>query len=231
MSKSSANKLNEDNNSNNLCFFSPTLSLQNTKYFLESYQISNDQTLFARKFLNECPLYTKESQIPDSFYKLHKPFDRNSVFYKAHGPFGSSRKKNKFYYKENENYYPKYPLILSSSCALNKLTPNKLNKKNKSYGENNINKINEEVEKGEKDFMMKNYANKVWNMKLLQDNTICQYGPFSSKIIYQFLKNYYITLNQHEQKKMNLLISDMMYDIYYQPGTLYQMLEAELNQN
>lgn len=225
MNSNSTNKFNDNNNY--FSFISPTLSLQNIKYFLESYKISQNNSLFTQKFLKECPLYTIESQIPDSFYKLHKPFDRNSVFYIAHGPFGSRRNSN-YWYKINKNYYPKYPLILSSSCDL----ISKINKKNKKDNKNSINDENkgvENVEEGEKDFMMNDLVNKVWNMKLLNDNIICQYGPYSSKVIFQFLKYYYIPMNQQEQKKMNLLITDIMYDIYYQPDTLYQMLLVELN--
>jgi len=77
--------------------------------------------------------------------------------------------------------------------------------------------------------MLNDLVNKVWSMKLYLENSICQYGPYSSKVLYQFLKNYYIPLNQQEQKKMNLLVSDIMYDIYYQPETLYQLLQEELN--
>ncbi len=79
--------------------------------------------------------------------------------------------------------------------------------------------------------MMNDLSNKIWSMKLYHENATCQYGPYSSKVIFQFLKNYYIPLNPQEQKKMNLLITDLMYDIYYQPDTLYQMLQVELNKN
>ena len=234
MNSNSLNKFNDNNNntSNYLSFISPTLSLQNIKYFLESYKSSKNNTLFSDKFLKECPLYATESQIPDSFYKLHKPFDRNTAFYIGHGPFGSSRRNNNYSYKINKNYYPKYPLILSSSCDLISI----INKKNKKDNQNAAN-VNDEkngkenVEEGEKDFMMNDLINKIWNMQLSNDNIICQYGPYSSKVIFQFLKNYYIPLDPQEQKKMNLLVTDIMYDIYYQPDTLYQMLQVELNQN
>ena len=209
-----------------LPFISPSLSLQNTKFFLESYKTSKNISLFAEKFLNECPLYTRESQIPDSFYKLHKPFDRNSVFYIAHGPYGTSRRNASYTYNNmNRNYYPKYPLILSSSCDLIA----RLNKKNKDRKEEH--KSGETIEEGEKDFMMHDVTNKVWSMKLLKDNSICHYGPYSSKVVYQFLKNYYVPLDQQEQNKMNLLITDLMCDIYYQPDSLYQMLQDAYTKN
>ena len=212
-------------NDTNLHFISPSLSLQNIKYFLESYKTSKSNIIISQKFMKDCPLYTKDSQIPDSFYKLHKPFNRNSVFYIAHGPFGSSRRNNNnhsYSFKINKNYYPKYPLILSSSCELI------LNKKKDNDYKTEGNKGNEE---GEKDFMMNDLINKFWSMKFMKENVLCQYGPYSSKVIFQFLKNYYMPLNQQEQKKMNLLITDIMYDIYYHPDSLYQMLQVEFNQN
>ena len=223
MNTNSTNKLKENPN-NILSFISPSLSLQNTKYFLESYKTSKNNSLFSQKFLKECPLYEEDSQIPDSFYKLHKPFDRNLVFYISHGPYGSRRNSN-YFYKINQNFFPKYPLILSSSCEL----ISKLGKKNKNTINDEGHKINEKVEEGEKDFMLNDLLNKVWSMKLYLENSICQYGPYSSKVLFQFLKNYYIPLNPQEQKKMNLLVSDIMYDIYYQPETLYQLLQEELN--
>ena len=227
MSTNSSNKFKENTNSNSsLPFISSDLSLQNTKYFLETYKTSKNNSLFSQKFIKECPLYTKDSQIPDCFYKLHKPFDRNLVFYISHGPYGSRRNSN-YFYKCNQNFYPKSPLILSSSCEL----ISKLNKKKKNSIDDEGHKENEKVEEGEKDFMLNDLVNKVWSMKLYLENSTCQYGPYSSKVLYQFLKNYYIPLNQLEQKKMNLLVSDIMYDIYYQPETLYQLLQEELNKN
>jgi hypothetical protein len=220
------NKFNEENNTN-LTFISPSLSLQNAKYFLENYQYSKNNAIFSQKFINESPLYSKESVVPDSFYKLHKPFDRNLIFYIGHGPYGTSKKRYNFLFKNRENYFPRYTLILSSSCQL----ISKLNKRNKKFIESDDNVLNDKLEEGEKDFMINDLANKVWNMKLVHENITSQYGPYSSKVIFQFLKNYYMPLNQQEQKKMNLLISDIMYDIYYQPDALYQMLQVELDQN
>ena len=215
------------NNNNHLFFISPTLSLQNIKHFLELYKTSEKNSIFSEKFINECPLYTKESQLPDSFYKLKKPFDRNGIFYIPHGPYGYSNRKNHYSFKF-KNYYPSYPLILSSSCEL----ISKLNKKNKSGGyKANEHKINKKVDIGEKDFMMNNLSNKIWTLEIFNDNLICKYGPYSSKVLLQFLKNYYIPLNDQEKKKMNLLITDILCDIYYQPESLYQILQVQFNYN
>ena len=62
----------------------PSQSLQNIKYFLENYKTSEAKSIFSEKFTNS-GLYSENSQIPDSFYKLHRPFDRNSAFFVPHG--------------------------------------------------------------------------------------------------------------------------------------------------
>ena len=124
---SNPSKFNDNNH--HLSFISPKLCLQNIKYFLEFYKTSKNNSLLSHKFIKECPLYIEQSQIPDCFYNLHKPFDRNKVFYIPHGPFGASRRKNNYMFKINKNYYPRYPLILSSTCEL----ISKINKKNKNY--------------------------------------------------------------------------------------------------
>lgn len=211
-------------------FISPKLCLQNIKYFLEMYKTSKKISLFSEKFLKECPLYTEESEIPASFDNLNRPFDRNKVFYIPHGPYVGYRKSYSYSFKNYTNYYPRYPLILSSTCEL----ISKLSKKKSNYAKTNCDEKDEKngiVEKGENDFMLNDIPNKVWIMKLIHENISCQYGPYSSKVIFQFLKYYYMPLNQQEQKKMNLLISDLMYDIYYQPETLYQLLQDEFGQN
>ena len=81
--------------------------------------------------------------------------------------------------------------------------------------------------------MMNDLANKVWTLKLFNDESgiSSQFGPYSSKVVFQFLKSYYIPMNQTEQKKMNLLITDIIYDVYYQPESLYQSLQEEFKQN
>ena len=53
----------------------PSQSIQNIKYFLESYKSSKVKEIFSEKFTNS-GLYCEDSQIPDSFYRLRKPFDQ-----------------------------------------------------------------------------------------------------------------------------------------------------------
>lgn len=214
-----SNGNSNSSSSNNTPFISPALSLENIKYFLEGYKTINSMNLISDKF-KECPLYTKESQVPDSLFMVNKPFDRNSAFFMNHRPYGSYY-RNGNSYKINKNYYPKYPIILSPRCEL----VEKLNEKEK--------KEKNSIKWGEKDFMMNDLANKVWTLKLFNDESgiSSQFGPYSSKVVFQFLKSYYIPMNQTEQKKMNLLITDIIYDVYYQPESLYQSLQEEFKQN
>ena len=126
----------------NLCF-------QNIKYFLENFKSSTPkELLFSEKFINS-PLYSESSQIPESFYKLQRPFDRNTAFFIPHG-----NRRNGNYFR-NKNYYPKYPMILSKNCELMK-NNNKINMNN-TQGEN----VN--------DLMMKDNMNKFYWLKYTFD--------------------------------------------------------------
>ena len=58
----------------------PSQSMQNIKYFLESYKSSQAKEIFSEKFTNS-GLYCENSQIPESFYKLQKHFNRHYDFF------------------------------------------------------------------------------------------------------------------------------------------------------
>ena len=187
----------------NLCF-------QNIKYFLESFKSSTPkELLFSKKFINT-PLYSESSQIPESFYKLHRPFDRNSAFYIPHG-----NRRNGNYFR-NKNYYPKYPMILSKNCELMK---------------NNNKTINTTKEEGVNDLLMKDNMNRFYCLKYTFDGKDVESGPYSSSIVFTFLKNYYVDKNEEEQKNMNLLIRDVFDDSYFSPDALYASLLKEFGDN
>ena len=189
---------------------SPTQSVQNIKYFLENFKYSQASSIFSDKFTNS-GLYTENSQVPDSFYKLHKPFDRNAAFFIPHG----NRRNNGNYYK-NKNWYPKYPMILSRNCELFM--------KNKSeYGNNNSNS----QEEGAKDLMIQNKDNRFYNLKYyVDDNKAVENGPFSAGVVFSFLQNYYFSKNEEDRKKMNLLIRDVFDDSCFPPEHLYNSLKG-----
>ena len=203
----SQNKFNDMNVPN---FISPFLSLQTTKFFLEAYKKSNNKSIFTEKFLNNSNLYTEESQIPESFIKLQNPFDRNQIFFIGNDNFNQRRNYGKFYRSINKNFYPKYPLKLNQSCELMFYNPDK-----------------KQELKDPNDIMMNSIVNKVWIMKVTEGDNMVQYGPYSSEIIYLFLKNVYLSWTDEEKKKMCLLINDIATDIYYLPDSLYEMLKAE----
>lgn len=210
----------KSNNNSPVAFPNINLCFQNIKYFLENYKTCNPkekEKFFSEKFINT-PLYSEDSQIPESFYKLHKPFDRNSAFFIPHG-----NRRNGNYFR-NKNWYPKYPLILSKNCELIK--------KMKSNSTNDNDKSNNIVQEGAKDFMMKNNLNKYYCIKYVDDdgkNIEC--GPYPSNAIYLFLNNYYIQKTQEEKKKMNLLIRDIFEDSCFPPDTLYLSLKNEIDNN
>ena len=188
----------------NLCF-------QNIKYFLENFKSSTTkELLFSEKFINS-PLYSESSQIPESFYKLQRPFDRNTAFFIPHG-----NRRNGNYFR-NKNYYPKYPMILSKNCELMK-NNNKINMNN-TQGEN----VN--------DLMMKDNMNKFYWLKYTFDGKDVETGPYSSSIIFTFLKNYYVDKTEEEQKKMHLLIRDVFDDSVFSPDALYNSLLKEYGDN
>ena len=198
------NKFDNSYKNFKLIFNPQQASLQNIKYFLESYKPSKNTSLLSKKYIEECPLYTEESQIPESYEFLKNTFDRNLVFYIRHGP---NRNRNHIIYNIPKNYYPKVPLILSPTCPL----VLKINK----VDENNINFEN-------------NLFDKIWNLKFFYGDKEFDYGPYNSNYTYEFIKNYYEDLNKAEKKNYNLLIIDFMSDIHYQPDALYQMFEDEL---
>ena len=188
----------------NLCF-------QNIKYFLENFKSSTTkELLFSEKFINS-PLYSESSQIPESFYKLQRPFDRNTAFFIPHG-----NRRNGNYFR-NKNYYPKYPMILSKNCELMK-NNNKINMNN-TQGEN----VN--------DLMMKDNMNKFYWLKYTFDGKDVETGPYSSSIVFTFLKNYYVNKTEEEQKKMHLLIRDVFDDSVFSPDALYNSLLKEYGDN
>ena len=186
----------------NLCF-------QNIKYFLENFKSSTTkELLFSEKFINS-PLYSESSQIPESFYKLQRPFDRNTAFFIPHG-----NRRNGNYFR-NKNYYPKYPMILSKNCELMK----------------NNNKINNTQGENVNDLMMKDNMNKFYWLKYTFDGKDVETGPYSSSIIFTFLKNYYVDKTEEEQKKMHLLIRDVFDDSVFSPDALYNSLLKEYGDN
>lgn len=49
-----------------------------------------------------------------------------------------------------------------------------IKQKNKNSANDETHKKNEKFEEGKKDFMMKDFVNKAWNMKLCHETVACQ---------------------------------------------------------
>ena len=208
----------------------PTLSVQNTKYFLESYSFSSNKTkLFSEKFLN-CGLYCEKSQIPDSFYKLRTGFDRNEAYYIPHG-----YRKKQAYSHRNKNMYPKYPLILNKNCELCR---------DKKYGNKNI--INIDInaffdmddesdesldnllsDENLRNYLLNNVRQRTFKMRIIVGNEEIRSEDYSAEEIYHFLKYYYIPLSSEERMKLNIIITDLFNDMFFKPLSLYKVLNSD----
>ena len=101
-----------------LNYMSRKVSFDTTRFFLECYRTSKNTSIFSKKFLEECPLYSEESLIPDTYETLEKPYNRNLAFYHRHGPFSNYNKNRQFYQNMPPNYFPKYLSKLSPFCEL-----------------------------------------------------------------------------------------------------------------
>ena len=213
---------------------SPTLSLQNAKYFLESYtSFTNKKHMFSEKFLN-CGLYCEKSQIPDTFNKLKEGFDRNEAFYIPHG---HRRNQNFSYKNKNKNFYPKYPLILSNCCELFK-DKNSNNKNLINMDINTFFDIDDETDESLdnllrdenlRNYLLKNVKERTFKMRIIIGNEEIRTEYYSADDIYYFLKNYYIPLPVEERMKLNILITDLFNDIFFKPLSLYKVFNSGEN--
>jgi len=181
-----------------LPMISKDIFLQTTKYFLESFKFSKKVSLLSKDFMNT-PLYSKESQIPDTYEALQKKFDRNNAFFIRNKPYT----KNSYYQVVPKNLYPKIPLKLKP-CELT-------NNNNKNAQPGDIKKEQE----------------KYYSFEYIYDGKMYLNGPFNSWFVLEFIKNKYNPMSDEEKNKMNLLIIDIVSDIHYKPDALYQIILDE----
>ena len=105
-------------------------------------------------------------------------------------------------------------MILSRNCELIR--------KNKFEFKSNDNNTQEEGA---------NLNNRFYSIKYNLDGDIVENGPFSAEIVTTFLQNYYFNKNKEEQKKMNLLIRDILDDSCFPPETFYNSLQKRFDNN
>ena len=172
------------------------ITLDSSKFFLECYQTSKNTSHLDKNFIQECPLYYKESQIPDSHQKLKYSYNRNLAFYVRHGPM-----RNYYnYHNMKKNYFPKLPMKLSPFCELEMKT--------QGFTKNfEVKKVVEnEEEKQDEKSEIKNDENK-----------------FDEKLILKELKiDDIFGLDFNDIKKENLSIGHYKYDVNIRiPGKLW----------
>ena len=171
------------------------ITLDSSKFFLECYQTSKNTSHINKDFIKDCPLYSKESIIPDSHEKMQNPYNRNLAFYIRHGP----KRHYNFHQNMKKNYFPKYPMKLSPFCELEMKT--------KGFTKNfEVKKV---VEKEEE--------------KVEEKNEIKPENKFDEKLILKELKIEDIFgLDFNDIKKENLSIGHYKYDVNIKiPGKLW----------
>ena len=235
----------------NLC---EKVILNNSKFFLECYQATNNKSRLSKKFIEECPLYCEESQTPDIYESLQNPYNRNLAFYIRHGPHSRYNRPQNYLEKMEQNLFPKIPITLSPFCQL-EMNSRKLLKKFEEEKNNNKNDDNVKIKeikiedifgkdlneiKKEKlistlSQFNKNKINvrmpgKVWTFKVGDEKNYTVLGPYTSEFVYHFLTFFYFP----QIKKGNilfggldLLINDVDSDMHYQPELVYDHLKQQ----
>ena len=207
-----------------LQYMSNKILFDTTRFFLECYRTSKITSIFSKKFLEECPLYSEESIIPETYETLEKPYNRNLAFYYRHGPYSGYNKGKDFYQNVPPNYYPKEKGKLSPFCELeiknnNYFTKNFEVKKVEEESKNGELILNEKApmlkelkledifgidfEKLEREHNLMKHnqydvnvriPGKLWQFKVCNEKNVATYGPYISDFVYNFLKNYYLPL-------------------------------------
>ena len=118
------NPNNKFDSRHTLDFMYQKTTADSTKFFLECYHASANTFLLSKKFMEESPLYSKESLVPELYEILGKPYNRNLAFYIRHGPHSGYNKSHQFFNNVKPNFFPKLPIILSPFCELEMKTHN-----------------------------------------------------------------------------------------------------------
>lgn len=154
------------------------------------------------------------------------------------------------------NYFPSVPLIIPYENELNtrqvqvkKISVDNLFSEKEILDDSKINSANDDIERRitttkidisfpsssfpsanhpkKEDFFQEKLSEKTWNISFFHINQHINYGPLSSYKIYVFLKNMYADLSAIEKNRKNFMIVDIANDVYFQPDTLYEILNEE----
>ncbi len=187
MSNLSNSKINENIQSQK--------NLNNIKYFLESYESSNELSKISYCCKKNKKIFSEKSLIPESYKNTKIPFNRNNAFYEI------TKSYNK---DENPNLFPQNPIILSEYCDLEKINKKQILSKKVNFSE---------------------FTNKIWSIKINYKSNILYYGLYSTEKIYNFLNEVYSTMTNLQKESYIISIIDMNLNVRYSPDLLYLTLK------
>jgi len=72
-----------------------------------------------------------------------------------------------------------------------------------------------------------NVLEKTWLISFFHEGKFVDYGPMNTYKVFMFLKNTYEILPQKDKDKKNFMVVDVLWDIYYQPDTLLELISEE----
>ena len=188
MSNLSTSKINENIKSQK--------NLNNIKYFLESYESSNELSKISYLCKKNKKIFSEKSLIPESYKNTKIPFNRNNAFYEI------TKSYNK---DENPNLFPQNPIILSEYCDLEKINKKQILSKKVNFSE---------------------FTNKIWSIEINNKSNIFYYGLYSTEKIYNFLKEVYSTMTNLQKESYIISIIDMNLNVRYSPDLLYLTLKS-----
>ena len=189
MSNLSTSKINENINN------TQQKNINNIKYFLESYESSNDLSKISFYFQKNKKIFSEKSMIPESYKNTKVPFNRNNAFYEII----KSYNKN-----ENPNLFPQNPIILSEYCDLEKINKKEILSK----------KVN-----------LNEFTNKIWSIEINYNSNNFYYGLYSTEKIYNFLNEVYSSMTNLQKENYIISIIDMNLNVRYLPDLLYLKLK------
>ena len=189
MSNLSTSKINENINN------TQQKNINNIKYFLESYESSNDLSKISFYFQKNKKIFSEKSMIPESYKNTKVHFNRNNAFYELI----KSYNKN-----ENPNLFPQNPIILSEYCDLEKINKKEILSK----------KVN-----------LNEFTNKIWSIEINYNSNNFYYGLYSTEKIYNFLNEVYSSMTNLQKENYIISIIDMNLNVRYLPDLLYLKLK------
>jgi hypothetical protein len=114
------------------------------------------------------------------------------------------------------------PLVIPNETQIlgEGITMKKLNL-NLMFTEDKISTIEDDLSE------LNGILDKSWIITFYHDEYCYNFGPHSSSKIFFFLKNMYINLPHEDKVRKNFMVVDYVFDVHFQPDTLYELLLEE----